>query len=394
MTRQRMIAAWLLALAWGPALHAQDKPAAPASLKWNVRLLALDANEGCSVADFDGDGKPDISAGRFWFRNPDWAPRPLRAIEDWQGYVQSNGEHAIDVNGDGKVDIVSGSFLPTALNWYENPGPQALTKGQLWPQRLLVDTGQSSNEMSLAHDLDGDGKPEILVNSWIAKNPVLAWKITRDKDNKPAAQRLLIGSSQNSHGMGVGDINNDGREDILTSTGWFERPSGDAFAQPWTFHADWNLPHASVPMIVTDVDRDGRNDLIWGNGHNFGVYWWQAKAPEPSGKLAFNQVTIDKSYSQAHALAWADLDGDGKPELIAGMRKWAHNGKDPGDDQPPQLCYYTYDPNAKAFSRHVIEQGNVGCGLQIRVADVNGDGKPDIVVAGKTGTYLLTNLGK
>src|SRR5690606_13436814 len=256
---------------------------------FDVKLLYVDANEGCDIADVDGDGKLDVIAGRNWFQNPDWTPRPLRQFEDWNGYVTSNGDFTWDVNGDGRVDVIAGSFLPTAVFWYENPGEEALKLGQLWPQHMLVDTGLSANEASFLHDLDGDGTPERSTDSWNPANPMIIWSLgTREETQtvkqgneelrreiqRPALQRHLIGEQGNGHGMAFGDINNDGREDILVGTGWHERPEGDPLNEPWRFHEVWNL-HSSCPMLVRDLDGDGINDLIWAKGHDYGLYLWK-----------------------------------------------------------------------------------------------------------------------
>jgi hypothetical protein len=103
---------------------------------------------------------------------------------------------------------------------------------------------------------------------------------------------------------------------------------------------------------------------------------------------------VDKTYSQNHAFLWADVDGDGDEEMITGMRKWSHNGKDPGDEKPPALYYYDWNRTTRMFERHVIEEGHVGTGLQIRAADLNRDGGLDLAVAGKSGTYILFNQGR
>ena len=100
---------------------------------------------------------------------------------------------------------------------------------------------------------------------------------------------------------------------------------------------------------------------------------------------------IDDTFSQVHALHLADLDGDGDEELIAGKRVLAHNGKDPGAQDPPCLFYYQWDPSEATFERFTIDEGRVGVGLQIHSGDLDGNGRTDIVVAGKSGTYLLFN---
>ncbi len=372
---------------------------------FKVQLLTVDANEGCDVADFDGDGRLDVVAGRNWFRNGDWAPRPVRNINDWNGYVESNGDFAYDVNHDGHVDVIAGSFIPTTVYWYENPGPEQLLQGFQWPQHLLADTGFSENEGSFFRNLDGDDAPEWISDSWNKKNPLVIWKLdverrdvevprgrqsVKESREMPVLRRHMIGEQGQGHGMAFGDINNDGREDILVGTGWHERPAGDPYSEPWTFHADWDL-HASVPMLVHDFDQDGRADLLWGKGHDYGLYLWRGRGAGENGRLQFEETLIDESFSQPHALHLADLDGDGQLELITGKRVRGHNGKDPGGLEPPLICYYTWNPANLDFQRHTIEDGTVGIGLQIRTADLDADGDLDIVVAGKEGTQILWN---
>ena len=136
-------------------------------------------------------------------------------------------------------------------------------------------------------------------------------------------------------------------------------------------------------MLIRDMDGDGKNDIIWGVGHGFGLYWWQQEALGTDGKTSWKKHLIDDTFSQPHCLEWADLNGDGKDELITGKRVRAHNGKDPGGKMPPCIFYYTWNKKTLKFKKHIIEKGTVGVGLQIRTGDLNGDGKIDIAVAGK-----------
>jgi hypothetical protein len=363
-------------------------------VRFEPKPLYVDANEGAAIADVNNDGRLDIIAGRNWYAAPDFVPRPLRMIEDWNGYIQSNADHAFDVNGDGWVDVVAGSFNPTEVYWYQNPGEEGLLKGHYWEQHLLVNTEASSNELSFMHDLDGDGVPEWIVDSWRRDAPVYAWKFTTNAEGQPTLQRIDIAPNGNRHGMGFGDINGDGREDIVTGGGWFERPASNPFGQPWTYRADWEAVEGSTPMLIRDLNGDGRSDMIIGDGHDFGLWWWEQLAPGADGATQWRQHDIDTTFSQVHSLHWADLDGDGTDELITGKRKWAHNDGDPGAADPAVVYYFKWNPQRQNFDRYAVAEGMVGTGLQIRTADLTGDGRIDIVVPGKSGTHLLVNMGR
>lgn len=370
-------------------------------LRFSKRLLMVNQNEGCAVADVNRDGKPDIVAGTHWYAAPDFLPRPVRDIPQVSlgfapdDFYANNGDHPYDVDGDGWIDVISGGWTESELYWYKNPGKEGLVKGWKWEPHLLVDA-RAQNEAFHLMDLDGDGVPEIVVHCWVQKDPLVAWKLAKTPGGEPTANQIVLGEGGSGHGYAVGDVNGDGRDDILCAVGWYEHPAGDPLAKPWKLHPETALRTASSPFLVVDVNRDGRNDLVWGRGHDYGVYWWEQGEPKADGTTTWTERLIDKSWSQAHSMAWADLDGDGHGELVTGKRVRGHGGRDPGADEPACLYYYAWNAAAGEFVRHPIAAPGegVGTGMQICIADLTGDERPDVAVAGKTGTYLMVNEGR
>jgi len=369
-------------------------------LCFRAQELHQDRNEGLAVADFNSDGHPDISAGEYWYEGPKFTKqRRLRKLEPFARgeWLTNHGEHAIDLNLDGHPDIVTGSFMETAQDWYENPGPDGLREERMWTRHVLIDTGLKQHEASLMADIDGDGALELLINHWNDGMPMRYYKITPAVGG-PKVEMITIaeaGKETNGHGAGVGDLNGNGRKDIIYKNGWYEQFEGGK----WKHHAAWTKPYMSLPALVVDVNGGGRADILWGDGHNYGLYWEEQLEPAADGSLRFQQHVIDDSWSQAHVLAWHDLDSDGKPELIAGKRYYGHGGSDPGANDGVVIYAYKWSAEKAGFVRHPIVVGapgvklGPGVGLQLRVVDLDGNGRPDLAAAGKSGTYILWNEG-
>lgn len=394
--RRGMTALLVVGMGWALLAGADRVSAQDAKeVKFSKRCLMVNPNEGCAVADVDKDGKLDIVSGTHWYKAPDYVPHPIRDIpQTMTDFYANNADLVYDVDGDGWVDVISGGWMESELYWYKNPGKLGLERGYKWDQKLLKNT-RGQNEVFQLRDLDGDGVPEIFVSCWIKKDPTVAWKFAKDKDGQPTLERIVIGANGGGHGYAFGDINGDGREDLATESGWYERPAGNPFAAPWKFHPESALAHPSCPFVITDVNGDGRNDLVWGKAHDYGLYWWEQGQPKIDGTTTWTEHLIDKSWSQAHVIVWADINGDGKSELITGKRVRGHAGKDPGGKEPECVFYYTWDAAAKQFHRHTISDfgGGVGIGMQINAIDLNGDGRLDLAVSGKSGTWVLINEG-
>ena len=350
------------------------------------QLLCIDNNEACAIADIDQDGLKDIVAGRNWYAAPDFVPRPVRALAIHPpDYARNNGEHIWDVNDDTWPDIVTTGWGETRILWYENPGEIGLQKGLPWAVHVLAEVGHGHGEIASLRDLDGDGIPEYIINSYVKKNPFRVFRFVPGAT--PAMEPSVIGP-RNSHGIGFGDVDGDGRTDILFDEGWYQQPASQPWDQQWVWHRDWKRAGGSCPMLVVDLNQDGLNDVIWGKGHDYGLFWYE-QLPPINDSTVWQPHLIDSSWSQAHAQVWLDLDSDGQSELISGKRIFAHSGKDPGAADNASIYSYHWTNASQTFNRKLIAQGNIGTGLFIRAADLNGDDKMDLVMAGKTGTYIL-----
>jgi hypothetical protein len=123
-------------------------------------------------------------------------------------------------------------------------------------------------------------------------------------------------------------------------------------------------------------------------------YWEERRDDNKDGSTNWRHHLIDDRFSQPHVLVWEDIDGDGQPELITGRRVKAHSGKDPGDAEPGVVYYFKWNKEQKKFQKFPIAENGPGIGLQIRVVDLDGDGKKDFVCAGKSGTHVFWNEGK
>jgi hypothetical protein len=345
--------------------------------------LGTDHAEGITSLDMNGDGLPDLVSGAYWYENPgpkggEWTRHQYREAGTLNEFVSDCGEWTIDVNHDGAPDIVTAGWMTNGVWWYENPKKL----GAEWKRHFISDSYDT--EGGAMADINGDGKPDLIFAHY--NHSGILWI---DFSGPEPKVHHVGNRAQDGHGTGVADIDGDGKADILTPTGWFRQI--DADKDQWEWHPDWNLDDAGFPIIGYDVNGDGKMDIIYGQGHSYGLYWLEQQSA--GNQRHWVKHAIDESFSQVHALKMVDLDGDGQLELLAGKRYRGHSGHDPGSYDPLVIYYYKIDRKTGTFTRYPVSvNGTGGAGTQFVTEDLDGDGDIDIATAGKTGVHFFENL--
>lgn len=363
------------------------------AISFRKHTIDLGAAESVTVVDMNGDGRLDIVSGENWYeqgppdpgRGPRFIKHKFRDLPYTDYYLEDLTDLALDVNGDGYPDVISCSYWAKPLTWWENPGKG----GGPWREHVM-ETG-SPVEFAFLVDILNTGKPrELLPQFGNPKFPLTWYELAGKGAAKPWIAHEISPKSY-GHGIGAGDVNGDGRTDIITPKGWFEAPPDPRKGQ-WTFHPEFDLG-ATGFIYTMDVNGDGVPDLVTTLAHAYGIFWVEQKK-DAAGNRTWVKHLIDDGWSQAHAMTLADLNGDGRPELVTGKRYYAHE-HDPGANEPLGVYWYeALNREGTNWRRHILDYATrTGAGLQIPVVDIDGDGDLDILVAGKSGLYLFENLG-
>lgn len=367
---------------------------------WQTQKLSGDFySEGATTGDFNQDGNPDVASGPFWYAGPDFKKSHQFYAQDAfdpHGYSNNFFSFTDDFNDDGWDDVLVYGFPGADASWFENP--QGVDR--FWTRHKVMDV--VDNESPTYLDLTGDGKSEIVCSSGgyfgfaevDRQSPEGAWKFRRISD-KSAGGRF-------THGLGVGDIDGDGRSDLLEKGGWWRQPESLDGDPVWQKHpVAFSEGHGSAQMFAYDVDGDKDQDVICSqNAHGFGLAWFENETAD-DGTITFTKHVImgskpeDNAYgvlfSQLHAVELVDIDGDGLRDILTGKRYWAHGPN--GDVQPnhPAVVYWFQlrrDQSGDVrWVPHQIDDDS-GVGTEVNYADMNRDGAIDVVVGNKKGTFV------
>ena len=317
-------------------------------------------------------------------RRPGWQKHRIHAdtLNPVKGYSTSFINFSLDVNNDGWIDFISFDQPGAACTWYENPK----NKEGIWKGRVILAT--AGIESPAFVDVDGDGKKDIICNDITLKQVI--WLKSPSAINDTLWQRFVIsrdpgiGTNRYTHGLGWGDMNKDGRNDVIIKTGWWESPL-NVKEPDWKFH-EASLGDDCANMFVVDADEDGDADVVSSSAHKYGVWWHEQTS---NGWITHE---ISKLFSQSHALALKDINGDGHPDLISGKRYLAHIEGDPGTHDASVLYWYEFVPGKNPqWMAHLVDDDS-GIGNNFEVQDINNDKLPDIVISNKKGVFFFEQV--
>ncbi|WP_367872633.1 FG-GAP repeat domain-containing protein [Luteolibacter sp. Populi] len=368
----------------------------PPAKKWSKQVLTKDfLSEGLGAGDLDGDGVKDLVAGAFWFKGPDfkeaknYRPGAATTIE---AYMEDSFLAWVDdLNGDGKNDILMARHPGRGIDLYINPGKE----GEWVTHRVLA---QGATESPIWVDIDKDGKEEMVC---MQDGKFGYGKVDWPDGTKPWTFIPISDKRSDSpytHGLGAGDLNGDGRVDIVEKQGWFEQPAEKDGA--WTWHKEDFAGPGGAQMPVFDVDGDGDNDMVTSlNGHGYGLAWYENF--KKGSKITFTRHEIlpedpaktgpdGLQFSQLHALEMGDFDKDGRMDFITGKRFWAHMANDPGSKDPALavVFYNRKDGKDVKWVPSVIDNDS-GVGCQVLAVDLDGDGKLEFAAGSKKGVHVI-----
>ena len=334
------------------------------------------------VGDIDGDGQTDILAASsdggplVWYQYPDWRRRVIAPSGTWSCFGQ-----ALDMDGDGDCDILISEWSrANRIEWYENPLPHGDPTKDPWPLHIV---GEPRAHDLHAADIDGDGQLEL-----VSRGQRDLWSGPRTSEERDGHEIFVFkqtGPGQWSRaeirtptgeGLALADLDGDGRLEAVIAGRWYDSPR-DLLNDPWPEHVfcEW-WPDAAV--VAADINGDGRPDVVLsGSETTHRLSWFETPSDPRAGP--WKEHVIDPEVNYVHAIAVADMDDDGRPDVVAAEMH---------QSRTKRVLVYLNDGDGKWTRQVIAETGS----HNICVADIGGDGRMDIIGANWSGPFQPLEL--
>jgi hypothetical protein len=351
-----------------------------------------DFNTFSAVGDVNGDGRLDVVlCGRMgkmvWFENPgdcgDWR---MHLVDETQ--MMECGGQVHDITGNGLGDIVNGGdWRCTEVYWWENPG----APDKKWKRRVVLRTQNGQFHDTAIGDVTGDGTVSLVVSNQHNGTDIYRVPIPRDPSQEPwpnveqIAGKMRVPNAnfpfnkeqdyQPEEGLAIGDIDGDGKNEVVCGTHWYKYADGK-----WGAHVFAPETYISTKAQVADVDGDGRNEIILSEGDpciygkpEGGKAAWFKPGDDINGP--WTEHVLEENLLDAHSLGVGDICGNGKVDIFV-AEIGVGDGKGGFKSRTPRLIVFENDGN-RNFVRHVIDEGTGT--HDAALADMRGKGVLDIV---------------